>query len=91
MSIWFDDKTGRCGLEPAEAEATGDIVALSLVPIGTRVARGDAFGSLEAAKFVGPLIAPASGVVRAHNAAVLASPGLVNRDPLGAWLVEIGA
>lgn len=99
-SYYYDDRThvwlappeggrARCGLDALEAESVGDIVALSFVPVGTRVARGEGFGSLEAAKFVGPLIAPVSVVVRAHNAAALASPGLVNRAPLATWLVEL--
>ncbi len=90
--LWLDPPVGgraRCGLDPIGAETSGDVVALSFVPEGTRVARGEAFGSLEAAKFVGPLLAPVSGIVTAHHAAVLAGPGLVNRDPFAAWLVEI--
>lgn len=90
--VWLAPPAGgraRCGLDALEAQSVGDIVALSFVPVGTRVARGEGFGSLEAAKFVGPLIAPVSGVVCAHNAAVFASPALVNRDPLGAWLIEL--
>jgi glycine cleavage system H protein len=89
---WVEPLEGgrvRLGLDPVEAESTGDIVALSFLPEGTRVARGEALGTLEAAKFVGPLLAPVSGVVRGHNRAVLESPGMVNRDPYGAWLVEL--
>jgi len=79
----------RVGLDPLGAETSGDIVAVSFAADGTRVRRGEAFGSLEAAKFVGPLIAPVSGVIRAHNADALARPGLINRDPFGAWLIEL--
>jgi glycine cleavage system H protein len=90
--LWVDRLAAgraRVGLDPLEAETSGDIVAISFVPAGTPVARGAPLGSLEAAKFVGPLIAPVSGVVGAHNEAVLAAPGLINRDPFAAWLVEI--
>ncbi len=79
----------RVGLDPLEAETSGDSVAVSLVAVGARVARGAPFGSLEAAKFVGPLIAPASGLVRVHHDLVLASPGRINREPFAAWLVEL--
>ena len=79
----------RCGLDPLGSDTTGDIVAVSFEPVGTRVERGEPFGSLEAAKFVGPLTAPVSGTIAAHNPAVLANPGLINRDPLEHWLVEI--
>ncbi len=79
----------RCGFDPLGSETSGDVVALSFEPVGTRVGRGEAFGSLEAAKFVGPLLAPISGTIRAHNDAVLANPGLVNQDPLAHWLVAL--
>jgi len=65
------------------------VVAVSFEPEGTRIERGQAFGSLEAAKFVGPLIAPLSGTIRGHNEAVLMRPGLVNQDPLAHWLIEL--
>lgn len=81
--------TARCGFDPLGAETSGDVVAVSFEPAGARVERGAAFGSLEAAKFVGPLIAPLSGTIRAHNDAVVTRPGLVNADPLAHWLVEI--
>lgn len=90
--LWVDPAASgraRCGLDPLGAETSGDVVALSFAPVGTRVARNEAFGSLEAAKFVGPLAAPVSGIIRAHNEAALRNPGSINRDPLAAWLIEI--
>ncbi len=82
-------ESARCGFDPLGSETSGDVVAVSFESAGTRVERGEAFGSLEAAKFVGPLIAPLSGRIRAHNQEVLARPGLLNQDPLGSWLIEI--
>ncbi len=79
----------RCGFDPLGSETAGDVVAISFELVGTEVRRGESFGSLEAAKFVGPLTAPVSGTIRSHNADVLARPDLVNQDPLASWLVEI--
>ncbi len=90
--LWVESVTpevARCGFDPLGSETSGDVVAVSFEPEGTRVERGQAFGSLEAAKFVGPLIAPLSGTIRGHNDAVLARPGLVNHDPLAHWLIEL--
>ena len=90
--LWVETRAegaARCGFDPLGSETSGDVVAVSFEPAGTRVERGQAFGSLEAAKFVGPLIAPLSGRVRAHNPAVVARPGLLNQDPQAHWLVEI--
>ncbi len=79
----------RIGLDPLSAETSGTLAQLAVVTVGTVVTRGQPLGSLEAEKFVGPLLAPVSGTVRARNEAVLARPSLVEDDPYGAWLVEI--
>jgi len=79
----------RCGFDPLGSETVGDIVAISFEPVGTTLTRGQAFGSLEAAKFVGPLIAPLSGRITAHNPVVLDRPGLLNQDPLENWMIRL--
>ncbi len=79
----------RVGFDPLGRETSGDIVSLSVVPIGTAVGRGESFGDVEAAKLVGPLLSPVAGTVCAHNAEVLGDPGLVNHNPLEAWLIEV--
>ncbi len=79
----------RVGLDALTADTYGALAQLALAPEGTRVARGEPFGSLEAAKFVGPLIAPVSGVLETVNTPVLMDPELVLRDPYGdGWLAE---
>ncbi len=83
------DGLARIGFDPLGSETAGDVVALSFEPPGRRVERGEAFGTIEAAKFVGPLTAPISGTIRAHNGDAVADPALVNRRPLDCWLVEI--
>lgn len=80
----------RLGMDPLGVETAGALAQLALVPLGTEVRRGEPVGSIEAEKFVGPLTAPLSGTVIAHNTAAVADPGLVHRDPLGdGWLVEV--
>jgi len=88
VRVESDDRV-RCGFDPLGAETCGDLVALSIEPVGSVVERGKAFGSLEAAKFVGPMLAPVAGRITAHNERVLADPSLVNEEPLTEWLVEI--
>lgn len=79
----------RVGYDPLGRETSGDIVAVALAGPGTRVVRGAELGTVEAAKFVGPLGSPLTGTVLARNEAVLAAPGLLNDDPLEHWLVEV--
>jgi glycine cleavage system H protein len=92
-NLWVaerEDGRVRVGFDPLGAETTGDIVAVSFVPVGTRLAGGESLATVEAAKFVGPLAAPVGGMVLATNDDVLVAPGSINLDPLGVWLVELG-
>lgn len=78
------------GMDALTAETSGTLAQLAVQPAGTPVVRGQAFGSLEAAKFVGPMISPVTGTLVRGNEAVLADPDLVLRDPYDAgWLAEI--
>ncbi|MHB1569219.1 MAG: glycine cleavage system protein H [Solirubrobacteraceae bacterium] len=91
-NLWVQelgDGQAIVGFDPLGAETTGDIVAISFVAVGTVVARGEPLATVEAAKFVGPLVAPVGGVVAASNAGVASAPGAINRDPLATWLVEL--
>jgi len=86
----IDSDRARIGLDALGVETSGTIAQLAFLPVGETLKRGEAFGSLEAAKFVGPLTSPLSGTVTATNDAVVADPALVERDPYGAgWLVEL--
>jgi glycine cleavage system H protein len=91
--LWVELQPGtplaRVGFDPLGRETSGDIVEVSLGDVGAYVKRGDPFGNVEAAKFVGPLQAPVSGVVRSRNAQVIGRPGVLNEDPNESWLVEL--
>jgi glycine cleavage system H protein len=80
----------RIGLDALGVETSGTLAQLAFLDVGEFLKRGEPFGSLEAAKFVGPLTSPLSGTLAATNDAVVADPAVVERDPYGAgWLVEI--
>ena len=90
--LWVVSSGGRLrvGLDALGVETSGTLSAVAFVEPGTRLLRGEPFGSLEAAKFVGPFLAPVPGRVAAVNESVLTDPSLVERDPYGAgWLVEL--
>lgn len=80
----------RVGINALTADSYGALAQLVMDVAGSAVTRGGIFGSLEAAKFVGPLLSPLGGIVRVVNAAVLDDPGLVLARPYDeGWLVEI--
>lgn len=90
--VWarYGGATVTIGLDALGLESLGDLAYLALQPVGASARRGEAIGSLEAAKMVGELLAPVSGTIAARNEAMLRDPGLVNRDPYGAgWIVQI--
>lgn len=90
--VWArpDGATITIGLDVLGLESLGDMAYIALHAVGFSARRGEAMGSLEAAKMVGDLIAPLSGVITARNEAALSDPGLVNRAPYGAgWLIQM--
>ena len=89
--VWMTTEgRARIGMDALGVETSGTIAQLAFLPVGEPLKRGEAFGSLEAAKFVGPLASPLSGTVTAANDAVVVDPSVVERDPHGAgWLVEL--
>jgi glycine cleavage system H protein len=90
---WVEELGGdrvRIGMDALGLETSGTLAHLSMVDIGTEVRRGEPFGSLEAEKYVGPLVAPVSGKVMAVNEMAFSDPGKVQSDPYGAgWMIEL--
>lgn len=85
-----DDGTVRIGITSFAQDALGDVVYVSLPGVGDTVAVGDASGEVESTKSVSDLYAPLAGEVTAVNAALDASPELVNSDPYGeGWMYEL--
>lgn len=90
--MWVEVLDGggvRLGLDPLGVETSGTVAAVALIEVGQELHRGDAFGSLEAEKFVGPLICPLTGRITAVNAELLSWPAALDADPFGSWLVEL--
>lgn len=91
-NIWVQARgeVVRIGMDELGQEMNGDMAFLQLAAPGTVLARGGELGSMEAGKYVGPILSPVAGTVRVVNRAVLEAPRLVNTDPLDAgWLVEM--
>ncbi len=89
--LWvrIEGKTATIGLTELALETFGDIVYISTIKAGKSIERGQAIGSVEAAKMVDDLVAPISGEIIAFNEEAQRNPGLVNADPYGeGWLVK---
>ena len=80
------------GISDYAQDALGDVVYVELPKSGTTVERGEAFSEVESTKSVSDVYAPVTGTVVEVNAALDATPELVNTDPYGeGWFVIIEA
>lgn len=88
--VKVDGNEVTIGLTEYGQSTTGDILYLDLIPVGTVIQRGENFGSIEAGKWVGNLVAPVSGVVLESNPLVEANPRRLNTDPYGeGWMLKV--
>ncbi|HYN30628.1 MAG TPA: glycine cleavage system protein GcvH [Dermatophilaceae bacterium] len=80
----------RVGITAYASDALGDVVYVSLPPVGEGVSAGDTCGEVESTKSVSDLYAPLEGEVTAVNEALDGTPELVNSDPYGdGWMYEM--
>ncbi len=80
---------GRVGITDFAQQQLGDVVYVELPEVGTTVAQGQSFGTIESVKAVSELFAPVSGEVVEVNGALKDKPELVNTQPHDAWMVAI--
>jgi glycine cleavage system H protein len=82
--------TIRLGVTDFAQESLGDVVAVGLPRLGSRVQAGYACGEIESTKSVNDLVSPINGTISAVNDSVADEPELTNTDPYGeGWLFEI--
>ncbi len=68
----------------------GDVVFIELPTVGTKLAKHDVFGTIEAVKAVSELFSPLAGEVTEINSRLDQEPALVNSDPYGAgWMIRM--
>jgi len=87
--VEVDGDRGRVGITSYAQQQLGDVVYMELPEVGTTVAAGQSFGTIESVKAVSELFAPVSGKVVEINQAVKDKPELVNSDPHGSWLIVV--
>ncbi len=78
------------GMDAYGAKAAGNIEFIDLPMEDDEFECGDAFGSLESAKWVGGLLMPVGGTVSAVNDSIEDNLNLLAEDPYGeGWLIKI--
>jgi glycine cleavage system H protein len=84
-----DGKTATVGITSYAQDSLGDIVFVDLPKVGTELAAGKTFGSVESVKAVSDLYAPASGTVTEINGELATAPEKINKDAHSAWMIKI--
>ncbi len=80
----------RVGVTPLLSWLSGGFTAVSLKPVGTKVARGHSLASVEGPRHFDVVRAPFDCVVEKLNEGLKDDPRVINRDPFGeGWLVLV--
>ena len=88
--VRVDGDDAIVGITAYAAEQLGDIVFVELPDAGRQVDQFAAFGVVESVKAVSDLFAPVGGEIVEGNAALGASPELVNSSPYDdGWMVRV--
>ncbi len=85
-----DNGNVTVGMDAYGAKAAGNIEFIDLPMEDDEFESGEAFGSLESAKWVGGLLMPVSGKVIEVNENIEDELGLLAKDPYGeGWLIKV--
>lgn len=90
--IWVlaDDNDLLAGITDFAQDQLGEVVYVELPLPGDSFQAGEPFGSVESLKSVSSLFMPVSGKIHTVNAALEASPTLINIGPYDrGWLIRI--
>ncbi|MFN9536877.1 MAG: glycine cleavage system protein GcvH [Pseudanabaena sp.] len=88
--IRLEDDTATVGITAFAIDQLGDIVFLDLPEVGTRVEKGQTFGTIESVKAVEDIYSPVTGTVMESNMALVDEPEIIGNDPYGAsWLLKV--
>jgi glycine cleavage system H protein len=78
------------GITQHAQAALGDLVFVDAPQAGRAVGAGEACAVVESVKAASDIYSPVGGIVIEGNAAVVATPELINTDPYGAgWLMRL--
>lgn len=78
------------GISDYAQHELGDIVFIEVETIGEILAKGEAFGTIEAVKTVSDMYMPVGGEVLSFNEELNTKPEIINQDPYDkGWVIKI--
>ncbi len=90
--IWVkaEGDTAVIGLSDYAQNELGDIVFVEMPETGSKVTKGESFGTVESVKSVSDIVAPLNGEVVEFNQTLEDTPETINSDPYGeGWIIKI--
>lgn len=88
--VRLEGNRATVGITDFAQDALGDVVFVALPAVGAAVAAAASIAEVESTKSVSEIYAPVAGTVVDANAALEATPELVNRDPYGeGWIFAV--
>ncbi|MEG4497046.1 glycine cleavage system protein GcvH [Microcoleus sp. F10-C6] len=88
--IRLEGDIATIGITEFAANQLGDIVFVELPEVGTKLEKGDEFGSIESVKAVETLYAPVTGTVVERNDGIVDDPEVAGQDSYcDGWLVKM--
>ena len=90
--IWVkaDGDTAVVGLSDYAQNELGDIVFVEMPETGSKVTKGESFGTVESVKSVSDIVAPLNGEVVEFNQKLEDTPETINSDPYGdGWIIKM--
>jgi len=96
--VWAKPLEGaivRVGMTTVAGKLSGsklNAVTVRAKNIGAEIPAGKSVATVESSKYVGPVPAPVTGILKRANEKLAADPNLAIRDPYGeGWIAEIEA
>lgn len=88
--IRLEDNIATVGITAFAIDQLGDIVFLDLPEAGTKIEKGQTFGTIESVKAVEDIYSPVTGTVIESNTNLVDAPENITNDPYGAaWLLKV--
>ena len=89
---WLKVEGGEAfvGISDHAQHELGDIVFIEVETVGETLAKGEAFGTIEAVKTVSDMYMPVGGDVLTFNEKLTTNPEILNQDPYEkGWVIKI--
>jgi glycine cleavage system H protein len=88
--ISVEGSVATVGITEYAAQQLGDVVYVSLPPVGSAVTGGEPCGEVESVKSVSDLYSPVDGEVTEVNTELEDDPSLVNAEPyVAGWMFRV--